>query len=395
MQILDETLAIEEHDMKVAWRATWKSMLSRYSSAAALALTALLLSAAGLNAQELSTLHPERRTGFANGGWNLDRYQDLEPLNAGKKIVVADLKGPGIIRLIHTTRHKPEELFARGIVLEIWFDDAKQPAVMSPLADFFGDGCNGSSMNFTTPLVECAPWSYNAYFPMPFARRARVMLRNDTGRNTGNYSYVEWEHLDTWDRKQGYFHATYRRDSFQLNKQTDHVFFELKGNGHLVGRQFSVITDEPIFRDFEYVMEGNNEVDIDGRKRRIDYLGSEDSFTFSWGFQQTFAGLRAGMTLVDKGDTARVSLYRFHDHMPIRFTNSVRWHINWSQERLYTTGEPQAGMWDTALQRNGCWVEYAHVYYWYQDQPGGFEHTPLPPVEERIKPMLRSNRQRG
>ncbi len=85
-------------------------------------------------------------TGFSNGGWNYDRYENLEPLKAGAKITIADVKGPAVIRHIHTTRHKKqftlsnegEEFLARGVVLEIWFDDANEPAVMSPLADFFG-----------------------------------------------------------------------------------------------------------------------------------------------------------------------------------------------------------------------------------------------------------------
>ncbi|HNQ87993.1 MAG TPA: DUF2961 domain-containing protein [Verrucomicrobiota bacterium] len=50
---------------------------------------------------------------------------------------------PGIIRHIHTTRHHNPDLTARGIVLEITFDDASEPAVLCPLADFFGDGYNG------------------------------------------------------------------------------------------------------------------------------------------------------------------------------------------------------------------------------------------------------------
>jgi hypothetical protein len=347
----------------------------------------------GLTAQDLSRLHPERKTGFANGGWNLDRYKNLEPLKAGARIVVADLKGPGVIRHIHTTRHQPAQLFARGIVLEIWFDDAAEPAVMSPLSDFFGDGSNGGSMDFSTPLVECAPWSYNAYFPMPFARRAQVILRNDTDKDATNYSYVEWERLRRRDTGQGYFHATYRRDLFQLEKDTDHTFIELKGTGHVVGRQFSVATDEPLFRDFNCVMEGNNEIDIDGQDRLIDYLGSEDSFTFSWGFQRTFAGLRAGMPLVEKGDVNRLSIYRFHDAMPIRFARSLRWHINWSQETPFTNGEFGA-KWNQALERDGCWIDYAHVHYWYETRPGGYAHAPLAPVAERGKPLLRSNARR-
>jgi hypothetical protein len=49
--------------------------------------------------------------------------------------------------------------------------------------------------------------------------------------------------------------------------------------GRLVGRQYSIVTDQPVFRGFQIVMEGNNEVDIDGQQRRLDYLGTEDGLS--------------------------------------------------------------------------------------------------------------------
>lgn len=339
-----------------------------------------------LEVPDVARLRPDVRTGFSNGGWNYDRYTELERLDAGRRMLAADLQGPGIIRSIHTTRHHPRELMARGIVLEIWFDDAPTPAVHCPLADFFGDGCNGSVMDFTSNLIECAPWSYNCYIPMPFQERARVYLRNDTERDAMNYCYVEWEPLQHWDKAYGYFHATYRRDVFQLTKDTNHTFLELRGTGHLLGRQFSVVTNEPLFDEYGFVMEGNNEVDIDGRERAVDYLGTEDSFSFSWGFRSTFAGQRAGMTLVDVENPAlqRLSIYRFHDHMPIRFSESLTWKINWTHETFFVANPT----WPALVERDGCWVDYATVHYWYQDEPGGFEHTPLSPVPERIKHSL-------
>ncbi len=300
-------------------------------------------------------------------------------------MTAADIKGPGIIRFIHSIRMEPEELFSRGLVLKIWFDDGKEPAVICPLADFFGDGCNGSSMYFTSNLIECAPSSYNAYFPMPFKKRARVIVRNDMDMGCTGYLYVEWESLPKWDDKFGYFHATYRRKCFQLTKDSDEMFFEVKGTGHLIGRQYSTVTDEPLYSYFGDIMEGDNEVDIDGARRVADYLGSEDSFTFSWGFQEPFAGHRAGMTLVERGEGLnRVSVYRFHDHMPIRFTKSLRWHINWKND----FGAFWTKRHDEMLVRNGGWVDYATVYYWYQDTPGGYQHEPLRPVADRQKEIL-------
>jgi hypothetical protein len=32
-------------------------------------------------------------------------------------------------------------VLARGVVSEIWFDKAGEPAVQCPLADYFGNGC--------------------------------------------------------------------------------------------------------------------------------------------------------------------------------------------------------------------------------------------------------------
>lgn len=338
------------------------------------------LAAEGPSADEdLTTIRRDMQSGFAHAGWKYDRYSRMQSLDAGKRMVVADIKGPAIIRHIHTCRHQNPQVNARGIVLEIWFDDADKPAVCCPLADFFGDGCGGRSAYFSSKFIECAPWSYNGYFPMPFAKRARVILRNDTARDVMNYSYVEFEPLKEWKKDTGYFHATYRRRSFQLTKDMRETFFQVRGAGHVLGRQFSIVTSEPIFRDFQYVMEGNNEIDIDGRERALDYLGTEDSFTFSWGFQAVFTGLRAGMPLVRKGSENLLSIYRFHDHMPIRFARSLDWSINWRHEKMFTS-RPE---WAKRAGEGGCRVDYATVFYWYQDSPAGFEHEPLPPAEQR------------
>ena len=64
---------------------------------------------------------------------------EAEAFHAGMDEVfyIADAKCP------RCAGRDPAELFARGIVLEIYFDGAKTPAVHCPVADFFGDGCGG------------------------------------------------------------------------------------------------------------------------------------------------------------------------------------------------------------------------------------------------------------
>ena len=349
---------------------------------------------------EIAVIRPDVQTGFANAGWNHDRYTDLPTLDAHKSITIADLKGSGIIRHIHITRHilQPKELVSRGVVLRIWFDDAEDPAVQCPLADFFGDGCNGEVGDFSTPLIECVPLSYNAYIPMPYKSRARVVLSNDTDVDIKGYSYVEWENLPEWNDKLGYFHASFDRKCFQLTKDTNELIFHVEGTGHLIGRQYSIVSDEPLFNGLAYVTEGNNEVDIDGQPRKLDYLGLEDSFTFSWGFPRPYWGLRSGLPLIKRDMPAKLSIYRFHDHQPIRFNKSLTWRVNWDQERELYEGwdkpseeekAPIGSKWAAGLAKGGCWVDFATVYYWYQTVPGGYQHKPLPSVADRAKLMLK------
>lgn len=328
---------------------------------------------------EVALLRPALPAGSVSAFWNVDQqYLDTPTLTPRSRVRIAELPGPGVITLLRVSNipQLADAGLLRGVVLEIYFDGADEPAVLCPLPDFFGDGCNGRSMEFASRYVEKVPIAWNAYFPMPFKRSARVIFRNDTDLKTTAYAYLEWEKLPRWNPALGYFHATYRRKGFFLTRESREEFFRLKGRGHLLGRQFSVASNEPQFRGFHLIMEGNNEVDVDGRRKAFDYLGSEDSFTFSWGFNRPWAGPRAGMTHVAaKDDRSRLSIYRFHDHMPIRFERELVWTIDWRNE-------------DVGFGQWKGWVDYATVFYWYQDAPGGYRHEPLASVAERCADIL-------
>jgi len=327
--------------------------------------------AAGAASQfDLARSRPAAAQGSVSALWPCDkRWKGTPELKGRTSVTIADLKGPAVITMLRISK-----VASRGVILEISFDGEAEPAVRCPLPDFFGDGCNSRSMDFSTRFIEVVPAAYNCYFPMPFKTSAKVALRNETGADHGAYSVVEWQALPAWDPQLNYFHATWQRRGFVLTDKTRQEFFRVAGRGHLVGRQFSIATDDPSFSRFGFVMEGNNVVDIDGRERVFDYLGSEDSFTFSWGFQKPFIGRRAGMTHLEmQGSRSRLSIYRFHDHMPIRFEKELAWSIDWSDE--------------TCGRQNG-WVDYATVFYWYQDAPAGYRHAPLPPAAERMRDIL-------
>ena len=337
--------------------------------------------------------------GSCNGGWAYDAYPELETLDAGRSITIAEIKGPAIITNVHSTQHliyydkltddERKAVNSRGVILEVYYNDSDVPAVRVPLGDFFADGCCGKARHFSTPFVEKAPESYNCFIPMPFEKSARVVLRNESSHNLGNYSFVEFERLPSWDQSLGYFHATWKRFGFQLNGKTDQHFFHVDGRGHLIGRAWSICTDEPFFKDFHFVMEGNNEIRIDGEDEpRADYLGTEDSFGFSWGFRDLFTGIYNGINFLQHETPSMLSIYRFRNANVIRFNKSLDMRIDWSHE--WTGNENFQKAITELYEKDRGWVDYATTYYWYQEN-AGYDHAPLMPLDERMKPILHTN----
>jgi len=347
---------------------------------------------------DIATIRDGHRFGFHNAGWGYDAYPELEPLSAGRTITLAEIEGPAVITRFHITQHalrnktmteqQRKALCARGLILEVHYNGVDTPAVRVPLADFFADGCGGKAQHFSSLYVEKAPESYNAFVPMPFEKSARVTLRNETARDLASYAFVEHERLPEWDPGLGYFHATWKRFAFPLHKDTDQHFFHVDGRGHLLGRHWSLCTDEPIFHGFTFVMEGNNEVRIDGAEDpTADYLGSEDSFGFSWGWQQPFVGLRNGINFVQQEPPSQLSVYRFREADVLRFNESLDWRVDWTHE---FRDNPWHAILAARHDANGGWVDYATTYYWYQGHVG-YAHGPLLPLEDRVKPVLSPN----
>lgn len=321
--------------------------------------------------REVFVIQPGVQTRGISAFWYVDQqYRDTPTLTPGAAVTVADLKGPGIVTAIHMTQ---ADINMRGMVLEIRYDGAKEPAVMCPISDFFADGCNKRSVNFHNRFTEKVPKAYNSYFAMPFKKSVQVIVRNDTDKFINVYLWLEWQTLPAWNPDFGYFHATYRRQAFEVTEKTRREFLHIQGRGQILGRQMSLVTDQ----GFSFVEEANQEFEIDGQPRVFDYLGTEDSFGFSWGFN--FGGYttpHSGITFLNnEAGKSYLSIYRFHDHMPVRFDKEFRWTMDWAHE-------------DLGFGKQNRWADYATVAYWYQDEPGGFRHEPLPPMNERCLDIL-------
>src|SRR5271169_5155155 len=120
-----------------------------------LALGAMAACAQNFNLEGLATLTPGR-TKAENALW-------IEtPLTAqfktSKRVVVADLKGPAVITMVHFAYGQsqvstPSKRLNRDLLLRIYWDGEASPSLDCPLVDFFCDPA-GPQDEVNTALVN-------------------------------------------------------------------------------------------------------------------------------------------------------------------------------------------------------------------------------------------------
>ena len=123
----------------------------------------------------LGDYESQRTSSFDRTGAN----GDYRSLKAGQTLELFAEAGPAEIRHIWITMATGEAYHLKKTVLRMYWDNEIEPSVETPIGDFFGLGL-GTYTVFQSALVAVAPdKALNAYFPMPFARHARITVTNE------------------------------------------------------------------------------------------------------------------------------------------------------------------------------------------------------------------------
>ncbi len=284
-------------------------------------------------------------------------------------VVVADLKGPAEITMIHfayPAHHAPGTYSVnRDVRLRIFWDGETTPSVDCPLVDFFCDP-NGERDWVNTALVNVRQ-GFNAYFPMPFRKSARVELLYDgplpAGRGLESrmpcYSYVCYHTLQQVPADTGYFCASWRQEELLLGLK-EYVALETIGRGKFVG--WNLTLRSPYLDKFP--CDENEKFFIDGETNAsVEFQGLEDSFGFSWGFPPTenLFPLTGYFPFHTNGAAA----YRFFTQDAINFHKSLKVSVGF--------GDTETG-WKENYSVPIHALQFSSTVYWYQIGP----HSPLP-----------------
>ena len=311
-----------------------------------------------------------------NGLWG-ENPKEMQFGGGRSKVVIADLKGPGVITMIHFALPQAMKL-NRDTVLRIYWDGEKNPSVQSPLVDYFCDP-NGALERVESVLTN-KKRGWNCYFPMPFAKSARVEVEMDNPRYPGGswsmnpcYSYVIYRTMKSLPADSGYFHAEWRQDALLLGKD-EYKVFEADGRGQFIGWNCTVrgvsspTAGYPVDENVNFYVDGETEPSI-------SWQGLEDSFGFSWGFPGEANGFQyTGYQPYYNGAAA----YRFTLNDRISFARTMRMTVGF--------GKVEKGFIDQ-FSDPGSTLEFSSVAYWYQKEP----HRPfaaLPGYRERRPSML-------
>ncbi len=292
--------------------------------------------------------------------------RDFVALPAGRETTLATLEGSGEIRHIWLTYFEPpnEPESLRKLSIAIYWDGMETPSVLCPLGDFFALG-NGRKQTLSTEFTSVTPkLSLNSFFPMPFAKGARIAIRNETGTEfPGFFHAVEYASTAAVERQPSYFHAQYRQ-AFPAREGEPYVITRIQGRGAYVGTQLSVVLNST-----GWWGEGDDIITVDGVRHQG--TGTEDYFCGSWNFGSTpSATPRFGAPQMEGLESAGAmwGVYRFHTGFPLVFGKEFAFEL----EHGFRENDGRA------VSANS----YASVAYYYLDEPQG--QDPLPPAQDRV-----------
>lgn len=285
-------------------------------------------------------------------GWKVNPYLVVEP----GVTVLADVKGQGAIKHIWLT----DSAKPRTLIIRIYFDGHKNPAVEAPLSDFFANA-EYSEYRQLSSIAMCVnpARGLNCYFEMPYFESFRIEVEN-LGDTCCVYYQIDCEEKVIPENSL-YFHAQFRRVNPLPYKETYTILDNIKGNGHYVGTYMHWGV-----KNNGWWGEGEIKFFIDGDKEfpSICGTGTEDYFCGAYNFDvngeyKEYTTPYAGMYKVRHTNAIYSSQ---------RYFNMYRWHITdpiYFKEDLKVT--IQALGWRSGGRYMPLQDDISSVAYWYSD----------------------------
>lgn len=318
----------------------------------------------------------------------------IEHFMPGSQAVLMESEGPGMIRHIWITipPEHPEHL--RGLILRMYWDGQNTPSVEVPIGDFFGVS-HGMQTPFVTRYLSMQDGKgFNCNFPMPFIKKAKITVENESDSEIELLFYqIDYTLGDELDEDTGYFHAQFRRQN-PCPLGSDYTILDgVKGQGKYVGTILGIRNCfEGHFDEWWGEGEVKFYIDDDRQWPTICGTGTEDYIGSGWGTDQTITPDKGAPVIDD--EKGYYSLFRLHIDDPVYFQKGLKVTIQQlgaGHEALARDFYGEKGNYYHAVgtkEEDGICIfersdDYSSVAMWYQKLPTA-PFPPLPSQVERI-----------
>ncbi len=264
-------------------------------------------------------------------------------LEAGEKVVLAHLEGPGRLRHWWMTFPPAPPEVMRALVLEVFYDGAEAPSISVPVLDFFGFP-HGRPVPYVSALVAAQEGrGFNSWIPMPFRQDVKVELTNHAKRPLEFYYQIDYTLERTLPEDAGLLHISFRRKNPTELKRDFVIADGLRGPGRFLGCSVGVrVLDEG-----SWYGEGEVKVYRDGDTTlpTICGTGLEDYVGSAWGLgahQGPWQGTPLDLRAAGAQQPAFVSFQRWHVPDPIIFARDLRVTIQQIGFAFFGAGQEEA-----------------------------------------------------
>ena len=254
----------------------------------------------------------------------------------------------------------------RNLIVEMRWDGAEQPAVWSPLGDFFGSA-PGLNPYQAWPLGMLADGTFYSRWFMPFAA-AEVKVVNRGTQPVKLTSSFWVEPLKRPLAEYGRFHAKWHGDGAPLpepeRQAIDWRVLETRGRGRWCGMMLHVWN--PLG---SWWGEGDEKFYVDGEKFPSTFgTGSEDYFGYAWCNPELFSKPFHTQS-ISEDNAGHISVNRFQLCDQIPFQKSFEADL----EKYFRNDRP---------------TRYRAVAYWYLDPAGSDPYGAVAASEMPTYPKL-------
>ena len=107
----------------------------------------------------------------SSGNSYVSSNDDSKRIMPGETLIMADLRGPGMVTHIWLTVAQNEFGWPRLLRIRVYYDGHKTPSVDAPLGDFFAVG-HGAERDVNSVMIRDSSFgrARNSYWPMPFRK---------------------------------------------------------------------------------------------------------------------------------------------------------------------------------------------------------------------------------